>query len=152
MTAKTVAERVNADTVELIKECDAGVKTAVKSIDEVLDTVLDNNMKKMLIENKKDHEKIQNEIDKLLDKYNKEGKEPSPIAKAMSWTKINIKIMTDKSDETVADLITEGCNMGIKTLNKYKNQYEKADKEAVGIADKLIQLEEQLAFKLRQFL
>lgn len=152
MTAKTVEERVNADTVELIKECDAGVKTAVKSIDEVLDTVVDNEMKKMLIENKKDHEKIQNEIDKLLDKYNKEGKEPSPMAKAMSWTKINIKIMTDKSDKTVADLITEGCNMGIKTLNKYKNQYGKADKEAVSIADKLIQLEEQLAFKLRRFL
>ena len=152
MTAKTVAERVNADTVELIKECDAGVKTAVKSIDEVLDTVVDNEMKKMLVENKKDHEKIQNEIDKLLDKYNKEGKEPSPMAKAMSWTKINIKIMTDKSDKTVADLITEGCNMGIKTLNKYKNQYEKADKVAVSIADKLIQLEEQLAFKLRRFL
>lgn len=152
MTAKTVAERVNADTVELIKECDAGVKTAVKSIDEVLDTVVDNEMKKMLVENKKDHEKIQNEIDKLLDKYNKEGKEPSPMAKVMSWTKINIKIMTDKSDKTVADLITEGCNMGIKTLNKYKNQYGKADKEAVSIADKLIQLEEQLAFKLRRFL
>lgn len=152
MTAKTVAERVNADTIGLIKECDAGVKTAVKSIDEVLDTVVDNEMKKMLIENKKDHEKIQNEIDKLLDKYNKEGKEPSPMAKAMSWTKINIKIMTDKSDKTVADLITEGCNMGIKTLNKYKNQYGKAAKEAVSIADKLIQLEEQLAFKLRQFL
>ena len=152
MTAKTVAERVNADTVELIKECDAGVKTAVKSIDEVLDTVVDNEMKKMLIENKKDHEKIQNEIDKLLDKYNKEGKEPSPMAKAMSWTKINIKIMTDKSDKTVADLITEGCNMGIKTLNKYKNTYGKADTEAVSIADKLIQLEEQLAFKLRRFL
>ena len=149
MTAKTVEERVNADTVELIKECDAGVKTAVKSIDEVLDTVVDNEMKKMLVENKKDHEKIQNEIDKLLDK---EGKEPSPMAKAMSWTKINIKIMTDKSDKTVADLITEGCNMGIKTLNKYKNQYGKADKEAVSIADKLIQLEEQLAFKLRRFL
>ncbi len=152
MIAKTVAERVNTDTVELIKECDAGVKTAVKSIDEVLDTVVDNDMKKMLVENKKDHEKIQNEIDKLLDKYNKEGKEPSPMAKAMSWTKISIKIMTDKSDKTVADLITEGCNMGIKTLNKYKNQYEKADKEAVNIAEKLIQLEEQLAFKLRQFL
>ena len=152
MTAKTVAERVNADTVELIKECDAGVKTAVKSIDEVLDTVVDNEMKKMLVENKKDHEKIQNEIDKLLYKYNKEGKEPSPMAKAMSWTKINIKIMTDKSDKTVADLITEGCNMGIKTLNKYKNKYGKADKEAVSIADKLIQLEEQLAFKLRRFL
>ena len=74
------------------------------------------------------------------------------MAKAMSWTKINIKIMTDKSDKTVADLITEGCNMGIKTLNKYKNKYGKADKEAVNIADKLIQLEEQLAFKLRQFL
>ena len=152
MTAKIVEERVNADTVELIKECDAGVKTAVKSIDEVLDTVVDNEMKKMLVENKKDHEKIQNEIDKLLDKYNKEGKEPSPMAKAMSWTKINIKIMTDKSDKTVADLITEGCNMGIKTLNKYKNRYGKADKEAVSIDDKLIQLEEQLAFKLRLIL
>ena len=34
-----IAEKVTVDTVELLKECDAGVKTAVKSLDEVLDVV-----------------------------------------------------------------------------------------------------------------
>ena len=33
----------------------------------------------------------------------------------------------DESDKTVANLITDGCNMGIKSLNKYLNQYKMAD-------------------------
>ena len=118
-----IAEKVTVDTVELLKECDAGVKTAVKSL-----------------------------IDSLLAKCNKEGKDPSPMAQVMAWTKINMKIMADKNDKTIADLITDGCGMGIKTLCKYKNEYEHADKEAVDIAEKLIKLEDDLVYKLRRYL
>ena len=56
------------------------------------------------------------------------------------------------SDQTVADLMTDGCNMGVKSLNRYLNQYEAADETSKDIAKRLIRLEEQLAVDIRKFL
>ena len=74
------------------------------------------------------------------------------MAKSMSWLKTNIKLGFDHSDETIADLMTDGCNMGVKSLNKYLNEYEAADEVSKDITKRLINLEERLAIDIRQFL
>lgn len=140
------------DTVKLLKECDAGTKMGVSSIDEVLERVIDENLKQLLQESKDHHEKIENEICEQLQKHDAEEKDPNPIAKGMSWMKTNMKMSMDNSDATVADLITDGCNMGIKTLNKYLNQYEAADHASKDLCNRLIAIEEQLAKDLRRYL
>ena len=58
----------------------------------------------------------------------------------------------DASDQTIADLMTDGCNMGVKSLNKYLNQYEAADEETKDITKRLINLEEKLTVDIRDFL
>jgi hypothetical protein len=45
--------------------------------------------------------------------------------------------------------MTDGCNMGVKSLNKYLNEYEAADEVSKDIAKRLIHLEEQLAVDIR---
>ena len=40
----------NQDTINLLKECDSGTKMGVVSIDDVLDVVKDETLKKLLIE------------------------------------------------------------------------------------------------------
>lgn len=148
-----IAEKTNTtDTTELLKECCSGVKTAIKSLDEVLDEVENKELKSLLEESKADHEKTELLIDSLLAERNEEEKELSAMAKAMAWTKINVKLMAEKSDRTIADLMSDGCSMGIKTLCRYKNEYKAADKTAVDMADKIIKLEDELVFKLRKFL
>lgn len=140
------------DTVKLLKECDAGTKMGVSSIDEVLEKVSDEKLKQLLQESKDHHEKIENEICALLEKHSAQEKDPSPIAKGMSWMKTNMKMYMENSDATVADLITDGCNMGVKTLNRYLNQYEAADHEAKDLCNRLISIEEQLCKDLRKYL
>jgi len=142
----------NTDTIKLLQECDAGTKMAVASIDEVLEKVCNPDMKQLLQESKNHHKKLESEIQSLLDSYKSEEKEPNPIAKGMSWMKINMKMNMDCSDETVADLITDGCNMGIKSLNKYLNQYNMANNSSKEICIKLISIEEQLCKELRKYL
>ena len=88
----------------------------------------------------------------MLESYKDDGKEPSAIAKGMSWMKTNVKLGMNKSDSTVADLITDGCNMGVKSLNKYLNQYEAASERSKDITKKLINLEEKLLYDVRGFL
>ena len=143
---------IEQDTIKLLRECDAGVKMGVKSIDEVLDVVKSEKLKKYLTVCKDEHEKLKSEIQEQLDRFRDDGKEPNPIAVGMSWIKTEMKLSMKESDHTVADLITDGCNMGVKSLNRYLNQYEAADEVSKDIAKRLINLEEKLAIDIRDFL
>ena len=143
---------IEQDTIKLLRECDAGVKMGVSSIDDVLDKVSSNSLKKYLTECKNEHEELKTEINGLLNKYHDDGKEPNPIAKGMSWMKTNVKIGMDDSDKTIANLMTDGCNMGVKSLNQYLNKYKAADEVSKDITKRLINLEERLAVDIRSFL
>ena len=143
---------IEPDTVKLLRECDAGIKMGVASIDEVHDYVQDTLFRKYLTDCKDEHNKLKEKIQLLLEQYHDEGKNPNPMAKSMSWMKTNVRLAVDESDETIADLITDGCNMGVKTLSKYLNQYKAADEKSKDIAKRLINLEEKLAADIRRFL
>ena len=66
--------------------------------------------------------------------------------------KTNMKMAMEETDHTIADLITDGCNMGIKSLSRYLNQYAAADEQSKDITKKLIRMEEDLAVKMRDYL
>ena len=140
------------DTVKLLRECDAGVEMGVSSIDDVKDYVKAENFRRLLITCKEEHEKLEREIRTLLRKNNDEGKDPNPMAQGMSWMKTNVKLVLNESDKTVADLMTDGCNMGVKSLSRYLNEYKAADEVSKDIAKRLISLEERLAVDIRGFL
>ncbi len=143
---------IEQDTIKLLRECDAGVKMGVSAIDDTLEHVKDEKLKKILSDNKNEHEKLRSEIESLLSAYHDDGKEPNPIAKGMSHMKTNMKMGMDFSDSTIADLITDGCNMGVKSLCRYLNQYAAADEVSKDITKYLISLEEKLAKDLRDYL
>ncbi|MFR1480145.1 MAG: hypothetical protein ACLSB9_32990 [Hydrogeniiclostridium mannosilyticum] len=143
---------IEQDTIKLLRECDAGIKMGVASIDEVLEYTHHEELQKLLSDCKEKHDLLKEEIQLLLNEYHDEGKDPNPMAKGMSWIKTNVKLSMDDSDKTIADLITDGCNMGVKSLTRYLNQYEAADEKSKDIAKRLICLEEQLAIDLRPFL
>lgn len=139
-------------TVNLLKECDAGTKMAVSSIDEVISKVKDSELKDLLNESRTNHEKLGNDLHALLIEYESREKEPNVMAKGMSWVKTNVKMTMDESDATIADLITDGCNMGIKSLNKYLNEYSAADSCAKDICNRLIKIENTLRQSLTKYL
>ena len=143
---------IESDTIKLLRECDAGVKMGVASIDDVLTRVHQNNFKQKLNDCKIEHQKLQEEIDAHLRRFHDQGKKPNPIAKGMSHMKTGFKLGLDDTDSTIADLMTDGCNMGVKSLNRYLNQYKAADEFSKDIAKRLIHLEQQLATDLRPYL
>lgn len=140
------------DTICLLKECNAGSKMAVSSIEDVLDMVKDSSMRKLLSESKSHHEKLCDDIHTLLEQHHSEEKEPGNVAKGMAWLKTTMKLGMEESDATVADLMTDGCNMGIKTLHKYLNQYPAADHSSKDICNRLIDIEEKLCRDLKSYL
>ena len=143
---------IESDTIKLLRECNAGVRMGTSSIEDVLPHVRSEKLKKLLDTCKDEHDKLNTEIRQLLSKYEDEGKAPNPIAKSMSWMKTTVKLGVDDTDATVADLMTDGCNMGVKSLNRYLNEYEAADEVSKDICKRLINLEEKLAIDIRGFL
>ena len=143
---------IEQDTVKLLRECDAGIKMGVASIDEVQDHVQDEAFRQNLAQCKREHEKLKQEVQKELDRYGDEGKNPNPFAKGMSWMKTNMKLGMEDTDATIADLMTDGCNMGVKSLNRYLNQYKAADEHSKDIAKRLIKLEQQLTMDIQRYL
>lgn len=143
---------IESDTIKLLRECDAGIKMGVSSIEDVLEYVKSDDLKKALQECKNQHEKLDRELQEALNRFQDDGKEPNPMAKGMSWMKTNIKLVMNESDHTIADLITDGCNMGVKSLNKYLNKYKAADEASKDICKKLINMEEELTVNMRSYL
>lgn len=143
---------IEKDTIKLLKECDSGIKMGVKSIDDMIGYVKDEKMKNILKDSRDDHIKIKDNLQDMLEEYHDDGKEPNAMAKSMSWMKTNMKLMINESDNTVADLTVDGCDMGVKSLSKYLNKYKAADEKSKDIAKKLIKIESDLSVSMRDYL
>ena len=143
---------IEQDTVKLLRECDAGIRMGTESIDEVVDYVHAPQMRDLLNTSRYEHSQLGTEIQAQLDRFQDKGKSPNPVAQSMSWIKTNMRLVMDESDATIADLMTDGCNMGVKSLKRYLNQYAAADEYSKDITKRLINLEEQLSVDLRSYL
>ena len=143
---------MSEDTIELLRECDAGVKMGIASLDQVLDKIQDKKMQDIIGDSKNAHAVLENELRGMIDKAGAQPGVPNPIAKGMSWMKTNFKTCMEEGDKTIADLITDGCDMGVKSLRKYLNQYERADKESKDMCRQIIDTEEDLRNRMKEFL
>ena len=143
---------IEQDTIRLLRECDAGIKMGVDSIGDVLGHVKDETFRKILTDCKVEHEKLKQDLELQLQRFHDDGKAPNAIAKGMSWMKTNMKLAMEDTDATIACLMTDGCNMGVKSLNQYLNQYKAADETSKDIAKRLIRLEDQLTKDIRKYL
>jgi len=140
------------DTIKLLKECNAGVKMAVKSLEDVVDRVKSVEMRQQIQTSIEEHKKIGDKTHERLNEFGDEEKEPNPMAETMSWLKINVKYALDSTDSEIASLMMDGCNMGIKSVSKYVNKYPNADDNIKQMVEDLIKLEQKLMDELRVYL
>ena len=143
---------MNNDTIELLKECDQGIKMGIEAIDDIMPRVDNHDLEKILSDYKIRHEELKDELAKMLKEVGISGDEPNLMAVGMSKLKTNFKMMMEESDRTVADLMTDGCDMGIKSLTKYLNQYESAEEKVNDITKKIIRVESDFEEDLKKYL
>ena len=143
---------METDTIKLLRECNAGIKMGESAINKLLSHAKNDNLRNTLKIGKSTHAILGNETHSLLLKHRANTASPHPIADAMSNMKISATMMTKESDSSIADLVTDGCNMGIKSVSKYLNKYKNADEKSKSIAKRLIASEEFLENKMRDYL
>ena len=140
------------DTVRLLRECDQGIRMGIDSLDEAMDHAKNAKMRQLFLTCRKNHEDLRERTHQALSAVHQEGKSPNLMAKSMSWLKTNVMLSVKDNDATVADLVSEGCDMGVRSLSRYLNQYPAADDNAKSIARQLIDSESALSASLREFL
>lgn len=140
------------DTVKLLRECNSGIKMGENAIKKVLPHAKSNELKHTLEVCKNTHAALGDETHGMLLKHGADTTSPHPIVEAMSDMKIRATMITKESDSSIANIMTDGCNMGIKSISKYLNKYKNADEKSKAIAKRLIASEEFLENKLRAFL
>ena len=71
---------IEVDTIKLLRECDAGVKMGISSIDDVLKYARSEKLKDALRTCRDKHEGLEGQISEMLSSYGDDGKKPSSIA------------------------------------------------------------------------
>lgn len=140
------------DTVRLLRECDAGLKMGARTLDEMLGHVKTAELREKLVGGMEEHERLITRVSSELKKEGVGGKEPAVAAKSMSRLKTGMKFAMDSSDSTVAELVYDGCYMGMKALHRYKNRYIGADRRAKELCDGIINAELGLSEDMQPYL
>ena len=143
---------IHQDTIKLLRECDSGIKMGVSTINEVLPHTYSGTLRELLSKCRYEHEELDRELRSLLSEYADKGKSPNPLVKGMSFIKTEGALLMTEGDSTIARIMTDGCNMGIKSLSKYLNEYRAADERSKTIAKRLIDSEDRLAKNIRIYL
>ena len=141
-----------SDTIRLLRECDAGAKMGAAAINDVIDRVCSPALRDALTECRNAHEALGAQVRTLLRKNRTRCKDPSAFARSMACAKTKIRLTLRPGDKTIADLMSDGCSMGIKTLCRCQNKYKTADEASSDLVQHLIALEETLEQKLRAYL
>ena len=142
----------NSDTVRLLRKCEAGLKMGEASLDGVMKYTEDRGLEARLREGRREHDSLLSEVERALAAEGAPGKDPSPMAKGMSYLQTNVKLAMDSSDGAVAGLVYDGCVMGMKNLHKYRNEYIGASSAAAGLCDRAISLEAGLSEDMKKYL
>lgn len=143
---------MESDTVNLLKECDFGLKNAVNNMTEVAEKVRSRQIHAIIEQSLKQHKKLNDDVNTLLKHYSEPEKKSGRMSKAISWFTVNMKFLKTPTDTTIAWIMYDGCHAGIKSIYHCKNQYPNASGEAKDIAAQIIENEKSCMAELQKYL
>ncbi len=145
-------KEMNQDTVELLSEINSGCKMAIDSIQQVGKYVDDKKLTDIIKKYNDEHIQMEDTTHRILNSAGVADKEPGAVAKAFATMQANIKLMIKDDIHQAASILTDGCNMGIKSLSEFKNRYTDADKTSVDLCQKLCDIETRMVGELQPLL
>lgn len=135
-----------------LDELNKATTMGINSLKFIIEKIEDKKFKKVLKEQYSIYIKISQKANELYEEYNKkEPHEISTMEKAMVWSDIQMKTITDKSNSKIAEMLLQGTNMGIIEGRKLLNNKE-LDKKVSQLIEKFVVFQEESVEKLKKFL
>ena len=143
---------MDKQTVTLLKECNAGCKMAVGSIDRIKEFLMNAELEQTLTTCKEQHKKLEEESSKLLKEMGECEQQPDKIASAFSWITTEVKLLVKDDSTQIAKILMNGCNMGIQSISECMNKCPDASHGSISLAKKLVKCEEKLMEDMKKYL
>ncbi len=143
---------MNNDSIELLKECNSGCKNATNSMEQVLPYVKDDKLRKIIEDYNKKHIKLGDECHNLLNEAGEDEKDPGSFSQAMASIGTEVKLLVNDGTDKIAELMVDGCNMGIKSISRCVNKFRGAESKVKDISFEIISIEQDFMNELLAFL
>ena len=143
---------MQANTIELLKECNKGCKMAVESMSQVIEKVKNVDLKNEIESYNTRHKELKDKSSELLKQYGEAESNPGIMASTFSWISTEVKLKFENDDKKIAQIMMDGCNMGIQSLSEYINKYTNASGDSIALAKKLVKLEESFMEDMKKYL
>ena len=138
---------MDRQTSALLKECNAGCKMAINSMDRLKDF-----LDQTVTTYREQHKKLEEESRELLKKMGEEEQQPDRIASAFSWITTEMKMLIKDDSTQAAKILMNGCNMGIQSISECMNKCPEASHDSISVAKKLVKCEEKFMEDLKKYL
>lgn len=140
------------ENINALDEIHKGACMGVDAINFVIDKVEDKEFKKELEKELNNYKVTQQQVEDIYPEYNDGNPhETSAMNKAMTWSGIEMKTMTDKSDSKLAELLLQGVNMGIIEGRRILNK-KKIDEKVNDIISRYVNMQEESMEALKKYL
>ena len=139
-------------TVVLLKECNAGCKMAINSMDRLKDFIMNADLDQTVTTYREQHRKLEEESSELLKKLGEGEQQPDKIASAFSWITTEMKMLIKDDSTQAAKILMNGCNMGIQSISECMNKCPDASHDSISLAKKLVKCEEKFMEDLKKYL
>ena len=140
------------ENINALDEIHKGSCMGVDAINFVLDKVEDKNLKTEIEEESCEYSKMKERIEEIYPNYNEgEPHKTSAMNKAMTWSNIEMRTMTDDSTSKLAELLVQGVNMGIIEGRKILNR-KKINEEVESIVTDYVTMQEKNLDNLKNYL
>ena len=143
------------NNVNVLDEINKGATMGMDAIKYVYDKVGDQVFKKVLDGEYRKYKEIADRIAIEYDKFSiMEPHSTNVMTKAMSWYGIQMKTMTDQSNEKISELLIQGTNMGIIEGVRLQNQNKNEDltENVRQILDDFVVMQEDSVETLKKYL
>ena len=143
---------MRASTIRLLKKCNAGCKNATNSMKRTGQYVKDAGLKRLIAEYDRKHVKLGDECHRQLGELGVRERDPSAMTKLMTKYGVDFRMTLDPSPGHAAEMMIDGCGMGIKTVSRYMNRYASASDESLALAGKIVKTEKEFMDGLLKYL
>lgn len=138
--------------VNIYKEIQRNTEKAMRRIDAVSDKVFDERLATQISKQSLEYAQIRNQAyDKLLE-AKAEPYRSSYVENLRQAGGIQYNTLFNTSTSRIAEVMIKECNSEVLQLNKVLNHNNRADEQAMNLANKLIQFEEKSIEQLTKYL
>lgn len=147
-------QQLKTKEAEMLEQLYKNVKMGSDSIVKLLPKVSDGNFKTDLTDQLNGYESLATDIKARLKELGVEAKEENAMVKLWSSIGISVNAMMDATDSHMAEMVSEGSNMGINDSIKLLREYENTNvsETALKLVREVIKFEESNLERAKKYL